>query len=222
MSLAPAFFITGTDTGVGKTWVTTQLIRMLRESGLDVVGMKPIECGGWEDGEALAEASSHQLAGRKVPKLKREHIAPLGLPDPVAPAAAPSYEEIDFRSMSWPLKQLRERHECVLVEGAGGWFLPIDEERTLADWVKTEGLPVITIVLNRLGALSHTLLTWEAIKRAGLPRHATFLNSPAPASDLAAMTNLAVLESRRDSGPVFGDLQELADSIKVSVASASA
>ncbi len=218
MSLAPAFFIAGTDTGVGKTWVTTQLIRLLRKEGIDAVGMKPLECGGWNDAEALKEASRTRVPGHKFPKLKPEFIGPISLPDPVAPVATPSYDDIEFRAMNWPLKKLRERHECVLVEGAGGWFLPIDEERSLSDWVKEQELPVIVVALNRLGALNHTMLTWSAIEQAGLTRHATYLNSPSPSQDLAMMTNPGVLKSLKGSGRVYDDLQALAASVKASLA----
>lgn len=182
-------FITGTDTGVGKTWVTTRLIQKLRASGIDAVGMKPVECGGQEDSFAIFEASGGDKAG-----LTLEMVNPFSLPEPLAPAAATSSRPIDFPVIRTAYDELASRHELVIVEGAGGWLVPLDHERTMADLVAALALPVILVAANRLGALNHSLLTVRAIRESGLVCRGLFLNQPDPAPDLSSRTNHAILQ----------------------------
>src|SRR5690606_1091513 len=101
-------FITGTDTGVGKTWVTTRLIQKLRATGVDAVGMKPVECGGREDSRAIFEASGGTAAG-----LTLEMVNPVSLPEPLAPAAAAIPHHIDFGEIRSAYETLANRHEFV-------------------------------------------------------------------------------------------------------------
>jgi dethiobiotin synthetase len=185
---AKGFFIAGTDTGVGKTWVTTRWLRSLRESGIDAVGMKPVECGGRDDAIAIREA------GDGVATL--DEINPVSLPEPLAPAAIDGAPRIDFDEILANFDRLSTLHAPVLVEGAGGWLVPLDRERTMADLVAALGLPVVVVAANRLGVLNHTLLTVRAIVAAGLECRAVFLNDldeAARADDLSRESNARVL-----------------------------
>lgn len=185
------FFITGTDTGVGKTWVTTHLLQKLRASGVDAVGMKPVECGGREDSLAILAASGGADAG-----LTLEMVNPVSLPEPLAPAAATDPPEIDFAKIRAAYETLANQHELVLVEGAGGWLVPLDHERTMADLAKALGLPVLLVAANRLGVLNHTLLTVAAIRESGLDCRGIYLNVPDPISDPSTATNREILRKR--------------------------
>lgn len=185
---AEGFFITGTDTGVGKTWVTTHWLRLLRGQGIDAVGMKPVECGGREDATAICEAAE------RVATL--DEINPVSLPEPLAPAAISVAPRIDFDEILANYHLLSLLHFPVLVEGAGGWLVPVDRDRTMADLAVALGLPVIVVAANRLGVLNHTLLTVRAIEASGLVCRAVFLNDLDEASeprDLSRESNARVL-----------------------------
>lgn len=181
-------FITGTDTGVGKTWVTTRLIQTLRAAGINAVGMKPVECGGRDDSLAIFEASGGTDAG-----LTLDEVNPVSFPEPLAPAAATIPHRIDFREIRAAFAALSARHDSVIVEGAGGWLVPLDPERTMADLAMALGLPVLIVAANRLGVLNHTLLTVKAITDSGLICRGVFLNEPAPIADLSTKTNREIL-----------------------------
>ena len=185
---AKGCFIAGTDTGVGKTWVTTRWLRCLRESGIDAVGMKPIECGGREDAIAIRDACDGVAT--------LEEINPISMPEPLAPAAIIGAPRIDFYEILVNFDLLSMRHSPVLVEGAGGWLVPLDRERTMADLALALGLPVVVVAANRLGVLNHTLLTVRAIVDAGLQCRAVFLNDldeAARPDDLSRKSNARVL-----------------------------
>ncbi|MDP5005596.1 MAG: dethiobiotin synthase [Verrucomicrobiales bacterium] len=200
-------FITGTDTGVGKTWVTTRLIQKLRASGIDAVGMKPVECGGQEDSLAIFKASGGDEAG-----LTLEMVNPFSLSEPLAPAAATISRPIDFPVIRAAFNDLADRHEFVIVEGAGGWLVPLDHERTMADLAVALALPVILVAANRLGVLNHSLLTVRAIRESGLVCRGLFLNQPDPTPDLSARTNHAILQKMLPEIAILGmDLDGLVD-----------
>jgi len=195
---AKGFFIAGTDTGVGKTWVTTRWLRCLRESGIDAVGMKPVECGGRDDAIAIREA------GDGIAML--DEINPVSLPEPLAPAVIEGAPRIDFDEILAIFDRLSTLHDPVLVEGAGGWLVPLDRERTMADLVAALGLPVVVVAANRLGVLNHTLLTVRAIVAAGLECRAVFLNDldeAARADDLSRESNARVLRDLLPGIPVI-------------------
>lgn len=165
---ARGFFITGTDTGVGKTWVTSQWLRCLRGKGIDAVGMKPVECGGRDDAAALLEACDGCAT--------LDEINPVSLAEPLAPAAIAGAPPIDVQEILASFESLSMLHSPVLVEGAGGWLVPIDRDRTMADLAAAFALPVVVVAANRLGVLNHALLTVRAIHAAGLECRAVFLN----------------------------------------------
>ena len=146
-------FVTGTDTGVGKTSFTVWLLERLRERGLRVAGYKPLCCGDRSDAELLHAASS--------PGLTIDQVNPVWLRTPAAPltAALAEHRSIDRALLKDGFNYLTERFEFVAVEGVGGWMVPIATDYLSNDLAAELGLPVIVVVMNRLGCLNHTLLT---------------------------------------------------------------
>lgn len=183
-----SIFITGTDTGVGKTFVATRLIDTLRRAGKSVVGFKPIECGGREDSKALLAASSDST-------LLLDALNPVWSDEPIAPAACSSLElPIPFGPIIEAYEKLSETHDFVVVEGAGGWLTPLDENRTMADLAVALGCPVLVVSADRLGVLNHSLLTIEAIGAVGLECCQLILNRIPGQGDLSSETNRELLE----------------------------
>ena len=162
-----AFFVTGTDTGVGKTHVTCALLHATRRLGLTAVGMKPIAAGIGVDGRnddvvQLLAASSVQ------PPL--EWVNPYLYAPPIAPhiAAAETGRPIAIPVIRQAFERLRPLANVVWVEGVGGFRVPLDERTDTADLAQALSLPVVLVVGIRLGCLNHALLTAEAITARGL------------------------------------------------------
>lgn len=199
---ARGFFIAGTDTGVGKTWVTVNLLSELRQRGHRVGGMKAIECGGHEDSEAILAACADE-------DLTLDQVNPHHLPEPLAPIAQAG-TEIQFEDITKSFANLARDRDFVLVEGAGGWLVPIDSNRTMEDLAVALGLPVILVAQNRLGVLNHVLLSARAIRAAGLTCAALFLNNLPGAADPSCASNVRVLRDLLPDVPVsagaVGDL----------------
>ena len=167
LNMKHAFFVTGTDTGAGKTHVTCALLHATRQLGLTTVGMKPIAAGVEDDGRngdvtQLLAASSIQ------PPLAL--VNPFLFIPPIAPhiAAREADRPIDIALIYQAFEQLRELVEVVWVEGVGGFRVPLDERTDTTDLVQALALPVILIVGMRLGCLNHALLTAEAIQARGI------------------------------------------------------
>lgn len=187
-----SFFITGTDTGVGKTHTVVQLLRLLRANGRSCAGFKPICCGDRQDAELLLAASA--------PGLTIDEINPLWLKTPAAPLTAAQTEDvkIDIERLFDAFRMLRARVDNVFVEGVGGWMVPIDSDYFVKDLAVEMGLPVLVVAQNRLGCLNHTLLTVRSVQAANLHCAAVVLNSPSSSTDIAETTNATVLASILD------------------------
>jgi dethiobiotin synthetase len=182
------YLVTGTDTGVGKTFVTCGLVRFARFNGLDSVGMKPICTGDSDDVRQLLEACGF---------CEPEHlINPVWYRTPVAPYAASVIENrlIDVSAICEAYAKLATRHTSVLVEGSGGIAVPILADYDFRDLAREIGLHVIVVAANRLGVLNHTRLTIEAIRSAGLECSLIALNSVQREADISQATNLSVME----------------------------
>jgi len=182
------YFITGTDTDCGKTFVTALLVKAARAAGVDAIGAKPFCCGPRTDVEILTEASSG------VESL--DAINPIWLRAPAAPRACELLGEpaADFSKALSVMRALAQKHEQVFCEGAGGWLVPIAKDYTIADFAAELAWPVIVVVRNKLGALNHTLLTLESIRRRGLSLAGIILNDLDGQPDEATRTNRQVLE----------------------------
>jgi dethiobiotin synthetase len=164
-------FITGTDTGVGKTLVSAGLLHTLARHHRRVVGMKPVAAGlidhrgQWVSEDVLALRAASTVA---VPP---ELDNPVALPDAMAPhiAAERARRSVAVTELLAAHRALKKLADVVVVEGAGGWRVPINDHETLADLAKAIGAPVVLVVGVRLGCLNHALLTAEAIRADGLP-----------------------------------------------------
>ena len=197
-------FITGTDTDVGKTWVALRLIEILRSRGLNAVGMKPIECGSYDDSKALHEVSVE--AGVTL-----SEVNPIHLDEPVAPPAVSDPVAIRSAELKDAYDALEAKTDFVVVDGAGGWLVPINQTETVADLATLFDLPVIVVVANRLGCLNHTLLTSKAIAAAGLDCRGVYLNLFG-GEDLSQRSNAAMLSNCLAEIPLIDqDLEALAD-----------
>ncbi len=163
------YFVTGTDTEVGKTWVTAGLIQAMNQRGVSAVGMKPIASGCYLEGGELVSEDADLLAAASPIDVPIEQLNPYRFEPPIAPhlAAKEAAVAIDFSLIEQRLEQLSSQAEKVFVEGVGGWMVPLDGEQTVADLAQQLDLPVILVVGIRLGCINHALLTVAAIERSG-------------------------------------------------------
>ncbi|PZP54634.1 MAG: dethiobiotin synthase [Azospira oryzae] len=196
-SLPPeGFFVTGTDTGVGKTLVACALVHCLRAEGRRVAAMKPIaagcENGQWLDVEALVTA-----CGEWVP---RTQVNPYPLPLPIAPhlAARAAGVEIRPEPILEAFRSLAQQADAVVVEGVGGFRVPLAADWDTADLAAWLALPVVLVVGMRLGCLNHALLTTEAIRARGLRLIGWVANTIDPHM-AAFQDNVATLQERLDA-----------------------
>lgn len=162
-----AWFVTGTDTGVGKSRTSVALLHALRRRGLKAVGMKPVAAGTDEHGHNDDVTALREAGGVEVPYTLTN---PYLLHDPVSPhiAARNAGVQIDIALLRDRFLALRAHADAVVVEGAGGFLVPLSDTLTGADLAQALGLPVILVVGLRLGCLNHALLTQEAIAARGL------------------------------------------------------
>lgn len=162
-----AFFVTGTDTGVGKTHVTCALLHATRQLGMTAVGMKPIAAGVEADGRN-GDVAQLLAASSITPPMK--WVNPFLYAPAIAPhiAAREAGRPIDIAAIRRAFERLQTLADVVWVEGVGGFRVPLDEQRDTADLAQALALPVVLVVGMRLGCLNHALLTAEAIDRRGL------------------------------------------------------
>jgi dethiobiotin synthetase len=164
------FFITGTDTGVGKTLVACALLHRFARTGLRVVGMKPVAAGAvWENGVLVNEDVVALRAASNVEALL-PLVNPYCFEPPIAPhiAARLTGLEIDVARLRTSFDALSALADCVIVEGAGGFMIPLGPYLDSAQLARELALPVVLVVGMRLGCLNHALLTRDAIGGAGL------------------------------------------------------
>ena len=163
------FFITGTDTGIGKTFVTCILMQFIKFHHKKVIGMKPIAAGvGIKKGETANE-DVNLLKYESSLKLKVGEINTYSFDEPIAPhIAARKYNiEIDFKKIKMHAATLKSRTDYLLIEGAGGYLVPLGESTSMADLVDELNIPVIVVIGIKLGCINHSLLTIEAILKRG-------------------------------------------------------
>lgn len=172
MQTLPArFFVTGTDTGVGKTHVTAYLLRYYAAQGLRVVGMKPVASGcEWIDGQWQNEDVARLVAASNV-DAPQALINPYRFDPPIAPhiAAAQAGVSIDLAVIIDAYQQLAALADVVIVEGAGGLLVPLNTSQTMADLMLALELPGLLVVGMKLGCINHALLTAEVMRHKGIP-----------------------------------------------------
>ena len=165
------YFVTGTDTEVGKTVASSALLQAARLQGFITAGYKPVASGSEMMPEGLRNSDALALQRYSSLPLAYQAVNPYTFAEATSPhiVSADEQRPIDFAVLSAGLRLLEEEAEWVLVEGAGGWFTPLSDEHTFADWVTKEQLPVILVVGVKLGCINHAMLTAQAVKQAGLP-----------------------------------------------------
>ena len=193
--MGQAIFIGGTDTGVGKTFFTCGLARLLKSCGYRVGVMKPAETGcDMRDG-ALYPEDAWRLREASGCADTIEKICPYRLPEPLAPsiAAERAGVKIDIGHLLTVLAEIKAAHDITLIEGAGGLMVPLLPSYTFADFARVAKLPVIVVAANKLGAINHLLLTLEHASCKGLTLLGYVLTRLSNEDSLAADTNREVL-----------------------------
>ncbi|WKZ32160.1 MAG: dethiobiotin synthase [Thermodesulfobacteriota bacterium] len=200
-----AFFITGTDTGVGKTEAACMLARAFRAAGLKPGVMKPVETGCPERDGRLVPTDALRLKEASGTEAPLELINPYRFAPPLAPFTASelSGATIDFERIRSCLKELSNMHDLMLVEGAGGLLTPIAQDTYMADLALDLGLPAIIVSANRLGTINHTLMTIKCAGYMGIKVAGIILNNPGPnGSDPSRAHNRASIE-RLSPAPIL-------------------
>ena len=201
------FFITGTDTGVGKTFVTAGIVSALREKGANVGVMKPVETGCPEKNGRLEPQDAFFLKKMSGVDDDIDLINPYRFKAHLAPSIASRVEgkNIDLNRIRECYDRLASRHSMMFVEGAGGLLAPINENKTIADLIKLLNLPLIIIAASRLGAINHTLLTVRYAQSVGILVAGIILNYPAFTMEEVSSLNQAEIK-RLTNVPVAGEL----------------
>ena len=189
-----AFFIAGTDTGIGKTHASCTLLHALRAAGQVACGMKPVASGCMETADGLRNEDALALLAAGSAPLPYARVNPVALRDPLSPHLAAAHEGVTIAlpPLRAAFEALCAEHDAVVVEGVGGWRVPLAPGLFASDIAKAWQLPVILVVGLRLGCLSHALLTAEAIVADGRPLLGWVGNRIDPSMD-APDENIATL-----------------------------
>ncbi len=197
---SPGVFITGTDTGVGKTLIAGALARLLRSMGLNVGVMKPIETGClMRQGKLIPQDASYlKRAARAIDPI--EAIVPYRFWEPIAPwpASIREKQKIEIKKIVAAYKRLEKEHAFMIVEGVGGLRVPITEKTEVIHLIQRLDLPVLLVARSGLGTLNHTLLTIQYGQERGLQFLGVILNATQSAKTLADKTNRSVLSKKID------------------------
>ena len=217
MTKMGGFFVTGTDTEVGKTLVSGALILKLREQGKKAIGFKPVVAGTYQNtsGNILNEdVETLRIASKLAPG--QLNLSPYVLDLPVAPhlAAANKGIALDLNTMMQALSEIQKHSDCLVVEGAGGFLIPLNDVQDLADLAQQIDLPIILVVGMKLGCINHALLTQEAIKARGLKMAGWIANSLANEMPLLK-ENIATLQAKINA-PFLGLIPTLPKTLQKS------
>lgn len=202
--MSRGYFVTGTDTGVGKTLVSAALLHAHARLGLRVIGMKPIAAGcAWHDGVAYWEDVAQLEAASNI-SMDLDLRNPYRFNAAVAPhiAAAHVGQKIEMGTICQAYTALQRTADMVIVEGAGGFLVPLNESETLADLAQALDLPVILVVGIRLGCINHALLTVQAVSRMNLPLAGWVANQLDP--DMLSMPETFASLQQRIDAPMLG------------------
>ncbi|MGA6098220.1 dethiobiotin synthase [Stutzerimonas marianensis] len=217
--MARAFFITGTDTEVGKTTIAAGLLHAARLAGLSTAAVKPVASGCDVTAEGLRNSDALALLGECTLPLRYEEVNPLAFEPAIAPhlAAREVGSELTVTALASPVRRvLASGAAFTVVEGAGGWRVPLAGRETLADLAINLKLPVILVVGVRLGCINHALLSAEAIERDGLVLAGWVANIVDPATS-RLQENLATLAERLPA-PCLGQVPRLQNASPAEVA----
>ncbi len=164
-----AYFVTGTDTEVGKTWATLALMRHFQNQQMTVAGMKPVAAGcEMLDGE-LKNEDALLIQQHSSVRLAYQDLNPYAFELPVSPHLACARQKLDLSHILECFSKIQQQAEVVIVEGAGGWLAPLSEQYDIADLAKAMDIPVVLVVAIKLGCINHARLSFEAIQSAAVP-----------------------------------------------------
>lgn len=204
MDVTGGLFVTGTDTGVGKTWISVGLLERLAAVGRRAAGVKPVASGCRMTAAGLRNEDAELLHRYSSVHLDYGAVNPLAFEPPIAPhiASEAAGQRIDIEALRRHVAALRQRVDWVVVEGIGGWEVPLNDTQSTADLAVALGLPVVLVVGLRLGCLNHALLTAHAIRQRGLQLAGWVANTVSP--EFACLhENVRALQSRIDA-PMLG------------------
>jgi len=206
-------FITGTDTGVGKTFVSVGLLKALKETGLNVCPMKPVETGCKIKKGALVPEDALKLVKAAQVNEPLDLINPYRFRQPLAPAVAAEFEGTVIRReiIFFACRKLLNKYDVTIVEGAGGVMVPVNGKYLFIDFIRDLNLPVLIVAKAGLGTLNHTLLTLEAAKNRGIDVMGVIINcSSKIKNDVSVQTNPGMIE-KLGGVPVLGIVSYLKD-----------
>jgi dethiobiotin synthetase len=200
------YFITGTDTGVGKTWCSVALMHYFKKQGKSVAGMKPVASGASWINDQLINDDALLLQQNASKNFRYDIVNPYAFEMPVAPhiAAEKTGESIDLERIVENIAEIQNSCEIVIVEGVGGWLVPLGPKLGIADMAKRLGFPVIVVVAIRLGCINHARLTFSALHAAGVLCAGWIANCTEPGM-LAKEENIQTI-ARFSGAPLLGSL----------------
>lgn len=206
-----AYFIAGTDTGIGKTLVGVSLLRLAAAAGLSTLGLKPVSAGCDDYAGTLMNEDARELMLSSSPQPDYATVNPLALREPMAPHIAAQREGIavDSAALVSHCRGQLDQADFTVIEGAGGWQVPLTAITGMDDLAVEIGCPVILVVGLRLGCINHSLLTAAAIQSRGLPIAGWVANQIEPDMPVSD-ENVATLEARIDA-PLLGRIPRLDD-----------
>ena len=209
-----AYFVTGTDVGVGKTHVVCAFLRDLTARGVRAMGCKPVSCGDRKELRSMREAAGQ-------PTLALDSINPLYLRTAADPRMGAEFERqsVSISALAGQVQALAAEYDTLLVEGVGGWETPLCLGKTMADLAEQLQLPVLLVVSNRQGAANLAILTVRAIQARGLRCCGIILNQQSEEWDTAAVTNRALIEEFTGI-PVIAELIQGEDSLDADILTA--
>lgn len=204
--MAKGFFITGTDTGVGKSFISAVLMKTLQQMGLQVAGMKPVASGCELTPEGLHNEDALLLQRHASQPADYSLINPYAFAPPIAPhlAAQQVGVTIEFAPILERFVKLQQMSDVVVVEGAGGWLVPLNEHQSIADLAAALQLPVIIVVAIRLGCINHALLTAQAVRASGCTLAGWIANHTQPMDEHRVETIQSI--SHRIAAPQLGEI----------------
>ena len=199
-------FITGTDTGVGKTWISAATMKLLQAQGQTVIGMKPIASGCEQTSAGLRNEDALILQQHSSIEIDYEQINPYAFAPAIAPhiAAKQAGININIQQIVENYNVLSQQADWIIVEGVGGWQVPLNENETIADLACALALPVILVVGMRLGCINHALLSAESIRQSGLKLAGWIANHVDPQM-AEQKQNLLSIQQRIDA-PLLGSV----------------
>ncbi len=209
----PSVFVTGTDTGVGKTVVAAGIAAALARRGVGVGVMKPVATGGKRRGGRVVSEDADLLMKAAGARDPIEMVNPVCLEPPLAPSVASrlTHRPVDLRLVWKAFKVLASAHECLVVEGIGGLMTPLQERYTVAHLVQRLGLPLLVVSRPTLGTINHTVLTVHAARSFGLPVRGLVVNHHARFKiGVAERLNPETLEAEANA-PLMGEVPFLGD-----------